>query len=198
MQKSASEYLTLASTSRYRLQLLTQAGYAVKTCAPGVDENAVKNLGLSPLELSQKLAQEKAEAGFRISGDRYVIGSDQVACLGAKIFDKPGTAEKALATLQSLQGKAHQLFTSVYVITPRGPWQTTNITTLHMKSWNDTELKSYIEKDKPLDCSGSYRLEAAGIRLFSRIESSDFTAIQGLPMLELAQALDDLGFPRIF
>jgi septum formation protein len=197
--KHTMDTLTLASTSPYRKHLLIEAGFKVETCAPGVDEDAVKGLRLSPRILAETLAKKKAEAGRARSNGRWIVGSDQVAAQDLNIFAKPGTPERAFDTLLKLQGKSHQLITSVCLLGPNDVlWTTTNVTTLWMKPFDASELKAYIALDQPLNCAAAYRIEKAGIRLFSKIESSDFTAIQGLPMLELCSALDKLGFNKDF
>lgn len=173
---------------------MDQAGIPVETLAPDVDESLTKSNIPQPKKLAETLAELKARSGFEKAGRPWVIGSDQVACLGDQIFDKPGTRERAIETLKQLQGKTHQLITSVCLISPEGEHLWTNITSLKMRPLDGEQIEAYVDLDQPLNCAGSYMLEKAGIRLFEDIQSSDFTAIQGLPMIELCNQLYRLGF----
>ncbi|NQZ00415.1 MAG: septum formation protein Maf [Bdellovibrionales bacterium] len=192
--------LVLASSSPFRKQLLLDAGYSPVCISPEVDEDAVKGEGLSPSQLADKLAEMKARAvwqGLSSSSEKavkhIVIGSDQVACLDDEIFSKPGSEEKATETLQRLAGKTHQLITSVCVISPGSVGAFQNVTKLTMRQLREDQIRSYVAADQPLNCAGSYMLEKGGIKLFEKIESEDFTAIQGLPMIALTTMLIEIS-----
>lgn len=187
--------LILASTSKYRGALLSQLGWTFEAVSPGVDEDKVKAQGLSPAELAILLSQYKAQAVFAKRPEACVIGSDQVCSLGGKIFSKPGTVENATMQISEMQGKTHELLTAVTVISPNGTESFLNRTTLHMRPLTLSEIHSYVNEDMPLDCAGSYKLESSGIKLFSKIEMSDHTAIIGLPLIELTSTLLKLGYP---
>jgi septum formation protein len=187
--------LILASTSKYRGQLLSQLGWSFEAVAPGVDEDKLKDKGMTPAELATTLARFKAEAVFAKRPDSCVIGSDQVCSMGDKIFGKPGTIEKATEQLAHMQGKSHELLTAVTVLYPGGAETFINVTTLHMRPLNLKQIHSYVTKDLPLDCAGSYKLETSGIKLFQNIQMQDHTAIIGLPLIELTTTLLKLGYP---
>lgn len=187
--------LILASTSKYRGELLSQLGWAFEAVAPGVDEDKLKDKGLSPAELATTLSKFKAQAVFAKRPGSCVIGSDQVCTMNGKIFGKPGSAERAAEQLSQMQGKSHELLTAVTVIHPGGEETFLNRTVLHMRSLNLKEIHAYVARDLPLDCAGSYKLESAGIKLFKDIEMSDHTAIIGLPLIELSTTLLKLGYP---
>lgn len=187
--------LILASTSKYRGELLNQLGWPFKAVSPGVDEDKIKDQGHTPQELALLLSRFKAEAVFAKYPDSCVIGSDQVCSLNDIIFGKPHTVEGAIEQLAQMQGKNHQLLTAVTVISPKGIESFINITTLSMRSLTFPEIHSYVTQDMPLDCAGSYKLEAAGIKLFREIEMKDHTAIIGLPLIELTSVLLKLGYP---
>lgn len=186
--------LILASTSKYRQELLSKLGWEFSAVSPGVDEDQYKNLNLRPEDLSLKLSYLKANAVFLKNLEACVIGSDQVCSLGNEILGKPHTKEKALEQLMKMSGKSHELLTSVSIISPKGTRSFTNKTTLHMRELDKKTLEDYINQDKPLDCAGSYKLESFGIKLFERIEMSDHTAIIGLPLIELSQELISIGY----
>jgi len=187
--------LILASTSKYRGELLSQLGWDFKAQAPGVDEDQFKNDTLTPHDLALTLSECKALAVFKNNPDACVIGSDQVCTLGTKIFSKPYTTEAAFRQIKEMQGKAHQLLTAVTIISPLGKEHFVNTTTLHMRNLTDEEIRSYINADNPVDCAGSYKLEGRGIKLFQKIEMSDHTAIIGLPLIELTSLLMKWGYP---
>jgi septum formation protein len=187
--------LVLASTSKYRGELLSQLGWPFEAVAPGVDEDKVKAQGNSPEELALTLSKFKAEAVFARRSDSCVIGSDQICTLEGRIFGKPLTIEEATEQISLMQGKKHELLTAVTVIYPGGSESFINRTALHMRPLSLREIHSYVEDDLPLDCAGSYKLESKGIKLFHKIEMNDHTAIIGLPLIELTNILIKLGYP---
>ena len=187
--------LVLASTSKYRGELLSQLGWPFEAVAPGVDEDKVKSQNNSPEELALILSKFKAEAVFARRPDSCVIGSDQVCTMEGRIFGKPHTIEAATEQISLMQGKKHELLTAVTIIHPGGSESFINRTTLHMRPLSLREIHSYVEEDLPLDCAGSYKLESKGIKLFHKIEMSDHTAIIGLPLIELTNILIKLGYP---
>lgn len=187
--------LILASTSKYRNELLRQLGWPFEAVAPGVDEDKIKATGISPEELARTLSEFKARAVFAKRPDACVIGSDQVCTVDGRILGKPLTKEKAAEQISLLQGKRHDLITTVTILYPGGQESFVNRTTLWMRELTLKEIYSYIETDLPLDCAGSYKLESKGIKLFQNIEMNDHTAIIGLPLIELTNCLLRLGYP---
>lgn len=187
--------LILASTSKYRGELLSQLGWAFEAVAPGVDEDKLKDTGLSPADLATTLSNFKAEAVFAKRPGSCVIGSDQVCTMNGIIFGKPGSPERAAEQLSQMQGKSHELLTAVTVIHPGGAETFLNRTILHMRPLNLKQIYEYVARDLPLDCAGSYKLESSGIKLFKNIEMNDHTAIIGLPLIELTSILLKLGYP---
>ena len=186
--------LILASTSKYRRELLTRLKLPFETVAPGVDEVAVKAAGGPAREVVEELARRKAEAVRRLRPSDVVIGSDQAAVLDGEVLDKPGTEANALAQLRSLRGRRHQLITAVAVAHPGGIERFTDVTNLTMRRLTDEEITRYVRAEMPLDCAGSYKIEGLGVTLFEQIETRDHTAIVGLPLAQLSDTLRDLGF----
>ena len=185
--------LVLASTSSYRRQLLERLRLPFSCEAPGVDEDAVKRNTPEPLAVVRELAKQKALAVQKQHPDAIVIGGDQAATLDGAILDKPGTAAAAHAQLQRLQGQEHQLLTAVAIVHPGGLCEFLDATFLRMRPLTAVEIERYVAADQPLDCAGSYKIEGLGIALFQRVQGEDQTAIQGLPLLRLAQELRGLG-----
>lgn len=186
--------LILASTSKYRRELLARLNLDFECVSPGVDEEKYKADALAPLELSSKLARLKAQAVADLYPDSVVVGSDQVAALNDLILDKPGSKKNALNQLLQLSGRKHHLFTAVSIIHPDGIFDFVDTTNLYMKNLTEKQILRYLQQDEPYDCAGSYKIETLGISLFDKIETQDFTAIIGLPLLTLSKYLIKIGY----
>lgn len=186
--------LILASTSPYRRTLLERLGAPFRCVAPRVDEEALKDDSLAPGELARLLAKAKAASVVESVPHAVVIGSDQLVALDGRVYGKPGTVEKAVEQILALAGHPHELVTAMAVRHRGMLIEHTDVTTLWMRPLTRAEAERYVAADRPLDCAGAYKLEARGIALFDRIESSDHTAITGLPLIALTTILRDLGF----
>lgn len=187
--------LVLASTSVYRRELVGRLGVSCRAVAPSCDEEALKGSGLEPSALALHLAREKARSVAGQWRDAHVLGSDQLVEVEGEVLGKPGSAEGALAQLTRLSGRAHRLITAFALLCPDGAIvEHVDVHVLHMRSLTRAELARYVVADQPLDCAGSYKIEARGIALFERIEGSDFTAIMGLPLIALTSVLRAQGF----
>lgn len=186
--------ILLASSSRYRRELLGRLLPSFDSVSPDVDEHAFHELEPTPDSLAQRLAMEKTLAVFRRFPDAIVIGSDQLADLNGQVLGKPGTVSAAVDQLLSMSGKTHRLLTAVCIAAPGKPLTSIlNETRLTMRSLTPQEALRYVERDQPLDCAGSYKIESLGISLFEKIETADFTAIMGLPLIQVSQSLRELG-----
>ncbi len=185
--------LILASTSPYRRALLERLALPFRCVNPRVDEEAFKSRVLDPIVLAEALARAKAGAVASEFPHAVVIGSDQIACLDDLILGKPGTVEAARAQLSAMNGRAHQLFTAVAVIHGGVVKTHTDVTTLTMRRLSTEEIGRYVEAERPLDCTGSYKIESRGIALFERVECQDQTSIVGLPLIALTTLLRNLG-----
>ncbi|MEW4567853.1 Maf family protein [Tautonia sp. JC769] len=187
--------LILASTSPYRRALLERLGLPFRCRAPGVDEDQFKAVGLPPRELADRLAIAKADAVARLEPDprSIVIGSDQLVAFEGRVLGKPGSVERAVEQLLSLAGREHELITAMAVIQGTNVVQHTDVARLRLRPLSRAEIERYILADRPIDCAGSYKLEARGVALFDRIVSDDHSAITGLPLIALTTILRDLG-----
>lgn len=183
--------LILASTSKYRQELLTRLARPFIAKTPLIDEEKEKDTSLTPQSLAEKLAFLKAQS--LSAAGHVVIGGDQLVAFEGRIIGKSHTKEKAIEQLLSMQGKSHQLITAVCVFDEHEVLPYTDITHMHMKKLSRAQIERYVELDLPLDCAGSYKIEKHGIMLFDKIESQDFTAIQGLPLIALNQILEKAG-----
>jgi septum formation protein len=186
--------LLLASTSRYRRELLERLGVSFRCRPPAVDEQPFKQLGLDPQTLAERLAREKAISLAEGEPGATIIGSDQVAAVDRDVLGKPGTAERAVEQLARLAGREHTLITAVAVWHRGRLWEHTEVARLAMRPLQLEELKRYVEADSPWDCAGAYKLEQRGIGLFSAIQCADHSSITGLPLIALAGHLRSLGY----
>ena len=186
--------IVLASSSKYRRKLLRDVGIKAKCISPDCDESHVSESELSPVEVAEERALLKARSVAEKYPNDIIIGSDQLAHIDGAILGKPGSKAKAIKQLKQMNGKTHELLTSVAVILGEIEVIHTDRTQLSMKQLTDAQIKRYVELDSPLDCAGSYKFECNGIWLFKKILSQDQTSIQGLPMIVLLQVIEKLGY----
>ena len=188
------ETLILASTSAYRAELLGRLGISFDIQRVIIDESSNSSEGSAAL--AQRLSVEKAKAVTNIKGDYLSIGSDQVAACDDRLLGKPGSEARACEQLSFISNKTVQFFTGVAIWRPQQALLDYRVvqTQVCMRDLSDAEINSYVARDQPLDCAGSFKWEALGISLFRSTESSDPTALQGLPLIELAQMLRTEGY----
>jgi septum formation protein len=184
--------LVLASTSRYRRELLERLGLAFETAAPGVDETA--RPGETTDALARRLAQEKARAVAARFPQSVTIGSDQAADLDGTTLGKPGSAERAFAQLRACSGREVVFHTAVCVAAAGRELEFADRTVVRFRTLADAEIARYLEREQPFDCAGSFKSEGLGAALFEAIHNQDPTALIGLPLIALARALREVGF----
>jgi septum formation protein len=186
--------LVLASTSRYRRDLLARFGLPFETESPGVPESALA--GELPMDRALRLAQEKAQAVAERCPDALVIASDQVAAAGAGVLEKPGNAARAKAQLAQLSGGGARFYTACALICRDAQLRLAHLDTTRvtLRVLTGPEIERYVGRDQPFDCAGSFKAESLGITLFESIETQDPTALIGLPLIWLAGALRGAGY----
>jgi septum formation protein len=184
-----SKGLILASTSRYRRDLLQRLGVPFDCVAPDVDETRLP--GEPAAEMAARLARVKAEAVAARHPEAIVIGSDQVALRGVDVLGKPGTVERCRQQLRASSSQEVVFLTAVHVIdgTAGRTESYVDRTVVKFRELSDAEIDRYIDRDQPLDCAGGFKAESLGIALFDRIESIDPTGLTGLPLSWLCGAL---------
>lgn len=183
--------MVLASTSPYRQAQLQILGIPFEAKKPLIDEEKEKDLTLTPQDLALKLSFLKAQS--LATEEQITIGGDQLVSFQGKILGKPGTIEKACEQLTSMQNQTHELVTALTIFDGKDSYkQILNITKITLKKLTPEQIKKYVLLDTPTDCAGSYKIEKHGIQLMKKIETTDFTAIQGLPLLELSTHLSSL------
>ncbi|MBC7683687.1 MAG: septum formation protein Maf [Bdellovibrionales bacterium] len=190
--------LILASSSPYRRQLLERLGLPFEVMAPDLDEHPLP--GESPEATAMRLARQKAQAIAQRAPGSVVIGSDQVATLDGEQIGKPGNHANALAQLQKMRGRRVVFHTALCVWDDRaatltGGAQLENVQSfVTFRELPDAELDAYLRLEQPYDCAGSAKNEGLGIAILERIDSTDPTALTGLPLIALTGMLRKAGF----
>jgi septum formation protein len=185
--------LILASTSRYRRELLERLRLPFEVRAPEVDETP--RPGEHPAALAQRLALAKAQAVSAQFPGAVVIGSDQVADLDGEPIGKPGTHERAVAQLRSMRGRSVVFQTAVAVVRASTGYAGAALApvTVRFRQLSDAEIEHYLRAEQPYDCAGSAKVETLGIALLDAVESDDPTALVGLPLIRTAALLRAAG-----
>lgn len=185
--------LILASTSAYRCTLLEKLGIDFNTAAPEVDESPKP--GEIASTRAQRLAMEKAQAIAHITETGLVIGSDQVASLGDTLLRKPHTRDNAIAQLRQASGTTVEFHTAVCVADAEtGRLKSAlDVCRVSFRSLSLQQIERYVDRENPLNCSGSFKSEGLGITLFTRIDGEDPNALVGLPLIKLTSILMEFG-----
>ena len=186
--------LVLASTSRYRRELLERLRVDFGVISPEVDESP--HVGEAPSALAVRLARDKAVAGARRDRDAIVIGSDQVCEFEGTAFGKPGSHDAAIEQLRRFSGREAAFHTAVAVARDAGAWVEHDLATVRVRFrvLDDASIERYLRIEQPYDCAGSAKSETLGIALLESIESDDPTALVGLPLIRSCRLLRAAGF----
>jgi septum formation protein len=185
--------LILASTSRYRRELLERLRLPFEVQSPDVDETPRQ--GESPSALAERLAMAKALAVAQRAPATVVIGSDQVAELDEQAIGKPGSHERAAQQLRAMSGRNVVFHTAVAVVRQDVGFRRSTMVpvTVRFRHLQDAEIERYLRLEQPYDCAGSAKCETLGIALLEAIESNDPTALVGLPLIETCRLLREAG-----
>ena len=189
----ASRPLILASTSRYRRELLSRLGLVFDAVPPEVDETPAP--GESPRPLAERLALAKAREVARRHPEALVIGADQVADLHGEPLGKPGNHERATAQLQRMSGQTVIFQTALTVCCVATGFEQSDLAAVRVRfrPLNAGEIERYLRAEQPYDCAGSAKSEGLGIALLDAIDSDDPTALVGLPLIRTARLLRAAG-----
>ena len=185
--------LILASSSRYRKEVLEKLGLPFTAVAPAVDETA--HAHESPQTLVERLAIAKARAVAAKHRGALVIGSDQVAVCNGVIVGKPHTHEAAVQQLHAASGNTITLYTGLALIdTDSGRIQSEVVPfRVLMRTLSAAQIENYLRKEQPYDCAGSLKSERLGIALMERMEGEDPNTLIGLPLMRLVRMLEREG-----
>jgi septum formation protein len=187
--------IILASKSKVRKEILDKHNIFCEVKPSNVDEEVVKKTliseSASPEIISKNLAELKANKVSLSQRDRMVMGADSVIDLAGELISKPESREEALIILKKLNGKKHNLISSV-CISKNGSmiWNYTDKAELTMKNFTEKDLKIYLSKisDEVLFAYNVYQIESEGRNLFSNITGDEDT-IMGLPVLKIKEYL---------
>jgi septum formation protein len=185
--------LILASTSRYRRELLARLGLPFEAVSPEVDETP--RPGESPAGLATRLADAKAEAVAQRFPEAVVIGSDQVADLAGQALGKPGDHARAIDQLRRQSGQRVVFQTAVAVRQAASGFAARALVqvAVRYRVLTDAEIEHYLRREQPYDCAGSAKVERLGIALLESVESDDPTALIGLPLIATCALLRRAG-----
>tara|TARA_B100000902_G_scaffold355845_1_gene369076 strand:- start:63 stop:647 length:585 start_codon:yes stop_codon:yes gene_type:complete len=191
--------IILASKSKVRKDILDKNNITVKVEPSNVDEDVVKKSLLknnaSPEIISKNLAELKANKISQKNHNTLVLGADSVLDLEGQLISKPENREQAMEILNKLNGKKHDLISSV-CISKNGSmiWNYTDKATLTMKNFSQKDLREYLSKisDEALYAYNVYQIEGEGRNLFSNIKGDENT-IMGLPIKKIKEYLSNFN-----
>lgn len=185
--------LVLASTSRYRRELLSRLGVPFDVTAPDVDETPGPDE--APAELAARLALAKARAVAFRHPDALVIGSDQAAVLDGRLLGKPGATHAAERQLALASGREVDFLTGLCVLDTRTGVACVEVVPyrVRFRVLSATEIAAYVAREQPCDCAGGFKAEGLGIALFDAMEGTDPTSLIGLPLIRLCAMLREAG-----
>jgi len=193
------KHLILASASEIRREMLENAGVEFTTSVARIDEESIKSSLLaenaSPQDIADTLAEMKALRVSAKNPEALVIGSDQVLEFQGQLINKPTSLKDARDQLILLRGKPHKLLSAAVIARNGQPlWRHVGAVRLWMRDFSDGYLDAYLSRlgDEALTTVGGYKLEAEGVRLFTRIEG-DFFTVLGMPLLEVLNYLTETG-----
>lgn len=190
-----SSSIILASTSPHRRALLQRLGLPFVALAPGVDESEL--YGEPPPDRAVRLARAKAAAIASQHPGAIVIGSDQVASLDGTgvpgLLHKPGDRDNCRRQLASMSGRSASFHTAVAVRRADDEQVHVDLTRVHFRPLSAPQIERYMDREPAFDCAGGFRCEGLGVTLFRAIETSDPTALVGLPLIWLCAALRHFG-----
>ncbi len=186
----ASKKIILASSSRYRREILTKAGCDFTWHAPSIDETTLENESAS--EIVQRLARSKAET-LSHQKNSLIIGSDQITECGGQIFGKPKDRGEAIKQLTQSSDSTVLLHCGLALLNT----QTQKCRVVHeickvvYRKLSQQTIESYVDREQPFDICGSLRIEGPGIALLKQVKSDDPNSILGLPLIRLFDLLEE-------
>jgi septum formation protein len=187
--------IILASGSQSRKIMLEDAGIIFKTITSEVDEDALK-IKIASMPFKQQvieLAKAKAKVVSFSNPGNIVIGGDQMCIFENKVFDKPGSEEKAISNLKLLSGTTHFQYSGVCIYKDgKSLWEYSEVVKMNMHDLSDEEIINYVKLENPIHAAGAYKFESLGCNLFSSVDGSSYT-IRGMPLLPLLNELRNLN-----
>lgn len=182
--------IVLASTSVYRQQLLQQLQLPFVIASPQFEE--VIDDRVAPSLLVRHLALGKAQSLAQQHPDALIIGSDQVFVdQRGRILGKPHDFHNAQLQLRQMAGRTHCFYTGIALYDSRTDNVATDHSTMNvtLRTLTNEQISDYLQREKPFDCAGSFKVEGLGIALIEAMEGEDYTALIGLPLIKLVTLL---------
>ncbi|GAB4169158.1 MAG: nucleoside triphosphate pyrophosphatase [Geothermobacteraceae bacterium] len=186
--------LVLASTSPYRRRLLEQLGLPFLVAAPRFEEELDQSV--APELLVKHLATGKAQSLAERYPDALIIGSDQIFVdARGRLHGKPGDFAAAVKQLSAMAGRSHTFYTGLALLdSATGQLQVDFATfEVHLRPLTEEQIRCYLERERPFDCAGSFRVEGLGIALMESMAGDDINTLIGLPLIKLVQMLAEAG-----
>ncbi|MEO6055975.1 MAG: nucleoside triphosphate pyrophosphatase [Gemmatimonadales bacterium] len=180
------EVLTLASASPRRRQLLEMLGIPIRVVPANINE--VRRPVETPVDYVERLAREKA---MSVEG-RLVLGADTTVVVRDEVLEKPADAADALRMLRKLQGRTHQVVTSVALMADETLQQATDVTNVVFRRLDEELLEAYVATGESMDKAGAYGIQGYGAALVERIDG-DFFSVMGLPLRLVLRLLEQAG-----
>jgi len=186
--------IILASGSQSRRVMLEDAGIHFNVISSNVDEDLLKKEmdGFPFEDQVVRLAAAKASEVSINNPNHLIIGGDQMCIFQNKVFDKPGSQEKAIENLKLLSGTTHYQYSGVCLYKDgRSLWEYYEVVELNMHSLKEEEIINYVKAENPINAAGAYKFESLGCNLFSSVDGSSYT-IRGMPLLPLLKTLREM------
>ncbi|MFK0570213.1 Maf family protein [Endozoicomonas sp.] len=185
--------ILLASGSSYRKSLLERLNLKFHQASPNIDESPQP--GENAENLTLRLSKEKALALATKHPNTLIIASDQCASLENTILGKPGSREKAIKQLSRCSGKKVTFYTGLCLLnTSTEQHQLACVDySVWFRKLSSTQIATYIDRENPLDCAGSFKCEGLGITLFEKMAGDDPNSLVGLPLITLTTMLINEG-----
>lgn len=184
--------LLLASSSKYRRELLQRLRIPFDCASPDIDETPLSNESAGQYVV--RLAREKAEALHHQWPDHWIIGSDQCCVVKGRICGKPGSEENAREQLAQVSGDEVLFLTGLCLRAPDGrEFSLCEPFHVHFRQLTADDIRRYVALEQPLDCAGSFKVEGLGINLFEKLEGRDINSLVGLPLIGLLDLMRSAG-----
>lgn len=187
--------LILASSSRYRRELLSRLALPFDVVSPEVDESPLADE--TPARLTARLAAAKVRAVAATHSPALIVGSDQAAEVAGVALSKPADYDHAVRQLERLSGNRVRFYTAVCLLDTTTNQQQLQVVPFDVvfRRLQRREIERYLEHEQPYDCTGSFRSEGLGVALTERLDGDDPSALIGLPLIRLCRMLALAGRP---
>ena len=185
--------LILASSSKFRRELLHKLQLPFSSISPKVDESALSSE--KPHETALRLAQVKARKIAKKHPHALVIGCDQVATLDGEQLGKPGNHHNATLQLQKMRGREVTFHSALCLYNAETDHMQAEVVPylVRFRQLSDAQIETYLNKEQPYQCAGSAKSEGLGIALIERMIGEDPNALIGLPLIKLISMLYNEG-----